>query len=65
MSKKKLTVSLSEELYSELTKRAERRGITLTDLVRGALRLDFYVDDHDASLMVREGEEVKEVLLVG
>lgn len=61
--RRKITISLSEDLYAEIVRRSEARGISLTELVRGALKLDFFVEDHDARLVIDDDGREREVLI--
>lgn len=64
---KRLTINLTPELHAELTERAERRGLSITDLIRRAVALDKFVDDNlqqGGRVLVERAEEVREVVLI-
>lgn len=64
---KRLTINLVAELHNELTLRAARRGVSLTDLIRRAVALDKFVDENLAGggrLLIERDGEVREVVLV-
>ena len=49
---KKLTITLSNELYDELASRAEKKGITISEWLRRAVALQRFVEyeiDKEAS----------------
>jgi hypothetical protein len=45
MTKRRVNVYFSDEIYSELTRIAKERGKTLSDVLRDAVTLEKYVAD--------------------
>lgn len=62
---KKLTINIASDLHGEIQRTAEERGITITELIRRAIALDKFVWDHrDAELLVKNGEDVRQIVLI-
>jgi hypothetical protein len=63
---KKLTINVAPELHEELQRMADERGITITELIRRAVALDkFIYENRDAELLLKEGDKVRQIVLVG
>jgi hypothetical protein len=64
---KKLTINLAPDYHAELVRLAEARGITITDLIKGALALDKYVWEHrDAELLMKDkdSDTIRQIVLI-
>jgi len=64
---KRLTINMSPAVHAELVERSERRGISVTELVRRAVALDLFVQENieggSRILVEREGER-REIVLI-
>ncbi len=61
---KKLTINVHPDVHAELAKLADAQGITLTELIKRSVALHRFVWEHrNAELLLRDGEEIKQVVL--
>ncbi len=62
---KKLTINVAPDVHAELSRMAEERGITITELFKRAVALDKFVWEHrDAELLMKDGETVRQIVLM-
>lgn len=64
----RLVIDLAPGYHAELSRLAEERGLSVTDLLRGALALDRYVwENRGGELLTRDqaSGDVRQVVLVG
>lgn len=62
---KKLTINIAADLHDELQRAAAERGITVTELIRRAIALDKFIHDNsDSELLLRKGDEVRQIVRV-
>jgi len=64
---KRLTINLAPEVHAELTARADRRGITITELIRRAVALDLFIEENsqgNGRILVERDDKLREVVLI-
>jgi hypothetical protein len=65
---KRYNLVLPEELFNELQAEAERRQVTVVELLRKYIKLGLLVnrslDSPDSSLLIREGNAEKEIVII-
>jgi hypothetical protein len=65
---KRYNLSLPEQLYEELGREANERGVTIVELLRSFIKLGLLImkmeKKDDVSLIIREGDVEREIILL-
>jgi len=62
-----MTINLAPEIHAEMAESADRRGITLTELVRRAVVLDRFIQasiEDGGRVLIEHGGERREIVLI-
>lgn len=61
---RKVTIAMPEWMHDDLRRRAKKRGITVTELMRQAVVLDQILsEDPRAQILLKKGDEIEKVIL--